>query len=238
MPCREIPISSGSSSTGWMTIANDRIKVDKLPIAGAVLAGLGVFAYFASAHVHFPGDPGVSSWVQSWHSGALDSTMDVFAALAHVEVAGPIMLAVTVVLFFALGRFAALVFLGSTVAGYALALAVKELVARPRPTEDLVLILQEAGGHSFPSTTATLYTALIGTLLVIVGARAGRSMAGRGAQLALVALLLFIGFSRIYIGAHWLSDVIGGYALGGAVVVAAAWVMRRPGFSGRSLCGR
>ena len=44
----------------------------------------------------------------------------------------------------------------------------------------------------------------------------------------ILLLILLIGFSRIYRGAHWPSDVLGGYALGGAyyflVTAVYAWI--------------
>ena len=49
----------------------------------------------------------------------------------------------------------------------------------------------------------------------------------RVAQTAIMLALIGVGISRIYLGAHWLSDVIGAYIFSALVVVSVAWVWRR-----------
>lgn len=72
--------------------------------------------------------------------------------------------------------------------------------------------------YSFPSGHASVSLAVYGTLGLI----AARHLGSRWAQLvalgAAVALVLLIGFSRIYLGVHYLSDVVGGYS------IALAWI--------------
>ena len=95
---------------------------------------------------------------------------------------------------------------------------VKRLVARPRP--ELWPRLLGAGSFSFPSghalASATLYPLLAWDLTRT------RPRAVRGAALgAAVALSLFIGFGRLYLGVHWPSDVAAGWTLGAVQAVAA-----------------
>lgn len=104
-------------------------------------------------------------------------------------------------------RWAALYFLTATVAAAALVQAVKQLVGRSRPVE--ILVTSDFG--SFPSGHSA-NAALIATTLGIVFARRGVWIAG-----ALYTLAMMV--SRTYLGAHWISDTVGGVLIGSGVAV-------------------
>jgi len=101
---------------------------------------------------------------------------------------------------------------------------VKSVVARERP-EILEPILVEHG-FSFPSGHATLSMTAYGVLTVLVW----RSRLVREAKLAvtiLVGLIVFaVGVSRVWFGVHWPSDVLGGWIVGGVIVLLFADLTR------------
>ncbi|MBI5015527.1 MAG: phosphatase PAP2 family protein [Deltaproteobacteria bacterium] len=112
--------------------------------------------------------------------------------------------------------------------GEALVWVLKQSLGRPRPAPLLPLVA-EVGG-AFPSNHSFSSLALYGMLAYL----AGRDVASAPARGRLYAasgvLVLAVGLSRIYLGAHWLSDVLGGYALGGiwlTALVTAAEAHRR-----------
>ena len=90
---------------------------------------------------------------------------------------------------------------------------VKLLLQRSRPVD----LYSGASSFSFPSGHATISIALYGFLALLLqrDASPGLRRALTGATLALVVL---IAFSRMYLGAHWFSDVLAGLSFG------AAWV--------------
>jgi membrane-associated phospholipid phosphatase len=92
--------------------------------------------------------------------------------------------------------------------------AIKFAVGRVRPSPDLVEVYAHSATRSFPSGHVTSYMALYGFLFYLVYALTPRSPL-RFALLAMLgALTGLVGLSRVYLGAHWASDVFGGYCLG------------------------
>ena len=114
-----------------------------------------------------------------------------------------------------------------TVVAFAVRTAVKEVVARPRPPADLVEIIRQGDGFSFPSGHALHYAAFLGFLLLMLPSIVGPGRRRRLAQGALIAGMVIIGYSRVYLGLHWLSDVVAGYAYGAVVAGAAALALSR-----------
>ena len=91
----------------------------------------------------------------------------------------------------------------------------KELVARARPSGPFPAYIETS--FSFPSGHATLSIALYAFLLWAVY----DAMPPLWKKMALSSasiLILAIGFSRLYLGVHYLSDVLAGYLLGGIFV--------------------
>ncbi len=92
----------------------------------------------------------------------------------------------------------------------------KLAVRRPRPDA-----LDQVAGWSFPSGHAAEIAAAIGVLVVLMMSRVTRPPL-RWALIGLgVAVALLVGCDRVFVGAHYPSDVVGGWLLGSAVVLAA-----------------
>lgn len=111
----------------------------------------------------------------------------------------------------------ALLLLIATLGGAALSEGMKLGFNRPRP--DLVAHVVETTSMSFPSGHAMLSAATYLTLGALL-ARAQERRRLRGYVMgAAILITLLIGLSRVYLGVHWPTDVLGGWCLG------AAWAM-------------
>lgn len=95
---------------------------------------------------------------------------------------------------------------------------IKMLVHRARPMSDMVQQLH-LHDYSFPSGHATGSIAVYGTLACLLWTRLPRPWA-RFCAIALGVLILLIGFSRVYLGVHYPTDVLGGWILGSLLVYA------------------
>jgi undecaprenyl-diphosphatase len=90
------------------------------------------------------------------------------------------------------------------------------LIGRPRPTAELVGFAYRSDELSFPSGHVVFYVCYFGFLFFAAYALMRRGSNLRRAALVLSALpVLLIGFSRVTLRAHWPSDVLGAYLLGG-----------------------
>ena len=102
--------------------------------------------------------------------------------------------------------------------GLVLNLLLKELFHRARPGADFVYLLPSLSSLSFPSGHTMGTTSVVGSLAVILHVvKAPRAL--RLASILLgAAAIVGVGISRVYLGAHYPSDVLGGF------LAAAAWV--------------
>lgn len=113
--------------------------------------------------------------------------------------------------------------------GAPLNFGLKLLIRHPRPPEAFLLLGSAATGTGFPSGHAMAACISYGFLACLV-ARASLPRGWRAAGVALLALvILLVGFSRVYLGVHWPTDVLAGWLAGGVVlaVLVHAYDRRR-----------
>jgi undecaprenyl-diphosphatase len=192
-----------------------------------LLGALVVLAWQVS--VHGPPtalDRVVTAWLVAHRSPELDGV-----ALGVTNVFGPaetVIAAVVLAVVVAVGQrrlFSGLIVVATVGGASAACWLVKLLIARPRPPVEIQRTLEV--DYSFPSGHVTGTTALMGMVLVAVSLSAGCALTKWIGGLA-VAVVLMVAVSRLYLGVHWLSDVVAGILLGAAAVVAATTALGRP----------
>ena len=189
-------------------------------LAIAILAAIGLSIGAALVET-LPGDKAITTSFQNADATWFETTMRTVTRfggtvpMLGILALGAIILSRRSHLQYALG-------LPGLAIGLALVPFMKEFVDRPRPTVDLVSVLSNVGGQSFPSGHAFMSITVLGALFYLAGYICGPSkLAVYVLRTVLVLGILAIGASRVYLGVHWTSDIVGGYLIGGLLLFAA-----------------
>ena len=194
------------------------------------IGGLAILAAVLCICAHweprFPGDLRLTLLVQSIDSRALDSIMEWVSLLTGDWRAVVLAITGSIVVWRCLGKWEASLVLMTWLSS-PIHSALKLVVNRPRPTPDLVHVFQTESGNSFPSGHAFFAIAFWGLLAYFAYTRLQRRSLRLLALSGLVMIILWIGVSRVYLGAHWPSDVLGGYILGALFLMGLIWLDRK-----------
>ncbi len=168
-------------------------------------------------------DPHVTSWIVAHRTDWLTGVMRSFTWLGSTIVIIPVGLAVGLFFLSRRSDWRPLALIGVAVGGaVALYNIVKPAVGRPRPPA--TMWIGHYPGAAFPSGHALQAIAFYAMLAILLGV--GRSPGTKTILwIGAAAVVLVVGASRIYLGAHWLTDVLGGYALGAVWVAIVVAVM-------------
>jgi len=191
-------------------------------LAGSLTAGFVLLTAFVVLDPLSKIDREFSEEIQEHHHLFVDQLMKWISAPGYMP-ASAILVGATALLFLLSGykREALFVVLGS-LSGLVSTL-VKLLVNRPRPAAPLVRVLIKTQQQSFPSGHVLFYVVFFGFLVLLMYQLKGLhkilriSVAGFS-----LLLILLVPLSRIYLGAHWFTDVLGGYLLGMLCLIALA----------------
>ena len=190
-----------------------------------LLIATALLSVLASLYTPFPGDREVLEAFQSMEASWLN-----VAVRSTTWLGGTVAKAVSLV---ALGTILWMTGRRRYVVGCALiallelsALGVKELIGRPRP--DFAIFPPAAGTAAFPSGHAIHAFLFFGFLFYLCHAHAQASKLRYVLQGLMVLLALVIGMSRVYLGVHWPSDVLGGFLYGGVFLLVVVHTVKGP----------
>lgn len=196
----------------WIRLRQARPKRADIIIGAVGAAGIIVaISVLAALLDTFPGDERVVEMFQGYRRPWLDATSRAASSVADIEVVVISILLATVLLWLMRRRADSVVMLLLFVPE-GINVLLKELVGRPRP--DFTMDVSPLTNYSFPSGHA-LHSMLFFGLIMLLAADAIKNPRLRiVVQGVLGITILVCGISRVYLGAHWPSDVLGGFLVG------------------------
>lgn len=195
-------------------------------------AALGLFLVLAAGAVFntLPWDEAITNWLVSLRTPELNSVVRRVSRLGST----PVVLSVAALAALAAVRRCPRLALGIVVIALCRPLAeftIKLLVARDRPPGEDRLV--HGAGYSFPSGHPLAAAASWGLLPPVIALYTRRRAVWWALSIAVWVLAVGVGFSRVWLGVHYTSDVVAALALTVLGVAGAEWLLLRM-HSGRS----
>ncbi|UCG54045.1 MAG: phosphatase PAP2 family protein [Dehalococcoidia bacterium] len=183
----------------------------------------GLFCYAVSRAYNLPGDLTISSWFTGINTSSIDGLMGAVSGFGETitEVITVCLLVLALLLYKKKLEAIFVVLLTSLVA--ILTWLLKIIIERPRPSDELV----SDGGLSFPSGHVSYIVVLFGFLLYVLPRLIRQRIIRTALQVIMIIMILFMMASRIYLGEHWPSDVLGGAMLAGLILVPLIIVYKK-----------
>jgi membrane-associated phospholipid phosphatase len=200
----------------WPSPSYAMIRFPFLIVAFISVVAVAFITAVVVMHPYLQLDATVERDIQAMNLGPLTLTFPFFSWLGGPG--GPYMQAVVVLLVLLLNRRAWKLALAALVGGLWYEVIVN-LVNRPRPMVGQILRVTEyPGSTSFPSGHLIFITISAAVLMLCLGHRYLPRWTLPIGWAVVGVIVLFVGLDRIYVGAHWPSDVLAG------VLIATAWL--------------
>lgn len=187
---------------------------------------LAILLFYARTVAYFTFDLTIERWVQGFTPVWFDALMRFISELGFPPLAYLLPSFIIILVFFIGLRWEATVLTISVVGIELLGTLVKLLVQRGRPTPDLVNVFSPLSDYSFPSGHVLLFVGFLGFLFFLLYTLARHSLARTIGLLVIGALIALVGISRVYLGQHWPSDVLGAYLMGSVWLALMIYLYR------------
>jgi len=210
-PEKIAPVINKAVAPRWVRLR--RAALFQLYLVLAIVA-FGTLSFFAHSNNYFPIDLQATLAIQSINNIVVDIVMRFISVLGYAP-QGSLIPVLVIALLFVTGLKWESVVTAFSVGGSGLVGGlIKLVVARSRPDSALVRVFQPVNEFSFPSGHVLFYVCFVGFLWFLC-----YTLVKHGWQRTLALWLFGIsialaGPSRVYLGAHWASDVLGAYLLG------------------------
>jgi undecaprenyl-diphosphatase len=182
------------------------------------LVALALLAFAAHNTAVLPGDLPFTRELQESQSPVVFWLFYSISAIGFPVFSGIITVLAVLILWLVRLRLESVFLLLSLLAD-ALGGILKLVVGRHRPTPDLVHVVQVIQQPSFPSGHTLHYTVFYGFLFFVLATNFKPSWPRNSALVMCALLVLLVAPSRVYLGEHWPTDVLGGYLVGALCLV-------------------
>ena len=201
-----------------------------LVVYGVVLLFVLALALAAHSYPVLPGDLALTREFQEQTNPVLYDVLS-FISFIGFPVQSTMIAAVTLLALWVVRLRIEALFLLLSLLVDTLDTAIKFVVARQRPSPDLVTVVQRLSDFSFPSGHTLHYTVFYGLLAFLLFTNL-RASWGRNLLIGVCAVLIvLVGPSRVYLGEHWPTDVLGAYLIGALcllpLISSYLWVKAR-----------
>jgi membrane-associated phospholipid phosphatase len=186
--------------------------------------GFGVLVVLASRTNYFSIDLSVTQAIQTINAAWFTNFMWSVSYIGYAPQMFILVAAVGLLLFGIGLRWEAVVAVAAAAGSTGLGQLIKLVVHRPRPGANMVNVIQQLNSYSFPSGHVLVYVAFFGFLIFLGYTLLKHSLARTALLVILGSQVALIGISRIYVGDHWASDVIGAYLLGSLWLVLSVFI--------------
>ena len=225
-PESETPVAPTSDMRGRRRAVRRLLRAEIF--YGMALIAFAVLASLAYSNAYFGWDVTAANAVQSLPVPGLFGLMRFVSVFGDRWIPYALAAATGIIFFICKRRSEAFGLLLSAGGSALLNALLKTLIARPRPSPELVAVFRPLRSQSFPSGHVTFYVCYFGFLFFVAFALLPRGSLARRLALIFTALpVLLIGLSRVYLGEHWPSDTLGAYLWSGVWLAFSVEMYRR-----------
>jgi undecaprenyl-diphosphatase len=195
--------------------AQDNKINHRLVIGTGILGALAVVTSVIAHWVNpFPGDLKFVIWFQSFHSAAFSTFVKAATWVAEGWQQVIFVIVVALIVWRYIGKLEAALTAAAGLSTIFIAVP-KWIVGRSRPSPDQVSVWAVLNNNGFPSGHAFFSMVFFGLIIYFIVTYIDKSVYRSLTIAFLIFLIIIIGASRVYLGVHWPSDVLGGYLFGG-----------------------
>lgn len=183
-------------------------------ILAVLLVSFAALSFFIAQHPILAFDIKTSLFIQQYHADWLDKVMLAISFFGELPYSLLSVIIVAAIFYWQKYKREG-IFISTVLLSGLIILGIKNVINRPRPTAFYVRLVEVNRFQSYPSGHVLSYTLFFGFLIILMNTSKNIPKNTKNIITYLSAFLIVtIAPSRIYLGAHWFTDTVGGFLLG------------------------